>query len=303
MTPSSGDAALATTVLRLAVLVGAGLAPATAWRHLVEAEPQLTPAREVVRVLDEGGSVLEGLRSTASLVPGDSAWASLAAAWSVASRAGAPLAPALRGFADALRDRQAAARDIEVALAGPKATARIVQSLPAVAVLMALLLGVDVVATVLHPVGAASIVIGIALLVLARRWMLRLLRAATPPAPTAGLALDLLAVATAGGGPPEAAEQLVARELAAAGLDAAGDAERATALVMLSRRSGAPLGELARAEAIEQRAAARTQARAAAERLAVRLMLPLGACILPSFLALGVVPMVLGLISSTASAS
>ncbi|OYX57207.1 MAG: hypothetical protein B7Y93_02920, partial [Micrococcales bacterium 32-70-13] len=65
---------------------------------------------------------------------------------------------------------------------------------------------------------------------------------------------------------------------------------------------GAPLGELARADAAEARAAARAAARETAERLAVRLMLPLGACILPAFLLLGVVPMLLGLLSSTAGA-
>ena len=45
---------------------------------------------------------------------------------------------------------------------------------------------------------------------------------------------------------------------------------------------------------------ARAEARETAERLAVRLMLPLGACILPAFLLLGVVPMLIGLLSSTA---
>jgi tight adherence protein B len=72
-------------------------------------------------------------------------------------------------------------------------------------------------------------------------------------------------------------------------------------LVLLSREAGAPLGELARADAVEARSSARADARQSAERLAVRLMLPLGACILPSFLLLGVIPMMVGLLSSTSS--
>jgi tight adherence protein B len=45
--------------------------------------------------------------------------------------------------------------------------------------------------------------------------------------------------------------------------------------------------------------AARTAARRTAERLGVRLMLPLGACVLPAFLLIGVVPILLGIVSST----
>lgn len=298
---SPTDAQFAISVLRLAVLIEAGLAPAAAWRHVAEVEPRLRGAVVVAAALDDGESVSAALRRVAEGDAQDVAWASLAAAWSVATVSGAPLAAALRGFADSLRDRQAAARDIEVALAGPRATARIVQSLPAIAVVLGLLLGVDLVATVMHPVGAASIVSGVVLLIIARRWMHGLVRGAAAPPPTAGLALDLLAVGAAGGGPPEAAQRLVALELDRVGLSAAVDDDRTTALVRLSRRSGAPLGELARAEAREDRAVARADARAEAERLAVRLMLPLGACTLPSFLALGVVPIVLGLISSTSS--
>ncbi len=197
-----------------------------------------------------------------------------------------------------------ARRDIRIALAGPKATARIVMGLPAIAVLLGLLMGVDLVATVATPIGAGAVTGGLLLVGLARRWMRRLLRAAEPPPPTVGLALDLLSVAAGGGGPPETAAALVERELLRAGLiePGGGDAEALAALVGLSRATGAPLGELARADAAEARAAARAAARESAERLAVRLMLPLGACILPGFLLLGVVPMLLGLLSSTAGA-
>jgi tight adherence protein B len=128
--------------------------------------------------------------------------------------------------------------------------------------------------------------------------MRRLLRAAEPRPSNEGLALDLLAVAALGGGAPETAATLVISELERAGLDA--PQHRLDSLVRLSRRAGAPLGELARTEAEEVRANERAEARVAAERLAVRLMLPLGACVLPSFLLLGVVPMLLGLLSSTA---
>ncbi|MBU1249799.1 MAG: type II secretion system F family protein [Actinobacteria bacterium] len=290
-------ARLAAHVHRLAVLLAAGIAPASAWRH-VAAEGDDETLDGVVAQLERAPDAALALERAAPAQ--DPAWAALLAAWRVAAASGAALAPALTAFAGAIRDRQEAARDIEIALAGPQATARIVLLLPVCAIVLALLLGVDLLGTLAQPLGFTSAVLGVGLLLLARRWMRRMLSAAAPPPPTAGLALDLLAVAAGGGGSPEAALALVTAELDRASL-ALDEVETAAAqsLVRLSRVSGAPLGALCRAEAVERRADARANARVGAERLAVRLMLPLGACILPSFVLLGVVPLLLGLLSST----
>ncbi|MFN4002985.1 type II secretion system F family protein, partial [Microcella sp.] len=197
---------LAGHVHRLAVLIAAGLTPRAAWGHAIGASTD--PVTAEVALAIARGEPIAGVLDTAGHEGGD-AWRSLAAAWRVATASGAPMAPALRGFAEGLRDREAARRDIRIALAGPRATARIVMVLPAVAVLLGLLMGVDLVATVATPIGAGVIVAGLLLLVAARRWMRRLLRSAEPPPPTVGLALDLLAVAAGGGGAPEAAAALV----------------------------------------------------------------------------------------------
>lgn len=295
--------ALASHVHRLAVLVGAGIAPASAWRHVMAAaRPADAALAALVDDLDAGAPL--GLAIDRVARDRDDGWRALAAAWSVATSSGAPLAPALSAFAEAVRDRAAAQRDIAVALAGPRATARIVLALPVVAIGLALLAGADILASLAHPIGIASILAGLALGVLARAWMARMLRAAAPPPPTVGLDLDLLAVAAGGGGSPEAARATVLRALVDQGLPAPSGAQVAddalSRLVALSRASGAPLGALARAEAAEARAAERARARRSAEELAVRLMLPLGVCVLPSFLLLGVVPMLVGLLSSTA---
>ena len=291
---------LARHLHRLAVLIAAGLSPSAAWQHVAEAADPTDPVLSAVaEAAGEGVEVSQAIEQSVPRSRSDhDAWRSLGAAWRVATISGAPLAAALRSFADSLRDREAARRDIEVALAGPRATARIVMLLPIVAVLLGLLMGVDLVATIASPIGAACLVIGIVLIVAARRWMRQLLRTAEPRRSSEGLALDLLAVAAFGGGAPEAAAGLVTAELERAGLDL--DPHTLAGLVNLSRRAGAPLGELARTEAADVRARERADARASAERLAVRLMLPLGACVLPSFLLLGVVPMLLGLLSSTA---
>jgi len=292
-------AGLAGHLHRLAVLIAAGIGPASAWRHIAvdSDDPAL---HRVVAVLDERPDVSEALARAAPA--SDLSWAGLLAAWRVATSSGAPLAPALTGYATAIRDRQGAARDIAIALAGPQSTARIVILLPVFAILLALLIGVDVLATLSQPLGLASAVLGVALLAVARHWMRRQLQAAAPPPPTAGLALDLLAVAAGGGGSPEAALALVRQESEVATLRIESvEWDTAELLVRLSRRSGAPLGELCRAEARERREGARAEARMRAERLAVSLMLPLGICVLPSFLLLGVVPLLVGLLSSTSA--
>lgn len=312
---SDPEAALAAALQRVAVLIAAGLPPRAAWSHVAAAADDPTVV-EVGRRIAAGTTVAAAIRNAAAdgatqpaIEGADSAaWRSTAAAWRVAEASGAPLAPALRAFAEGLRDRQAARRDIRIALAGPRSTASIVLLLPGVALLLALLMGVDLLGALVTPIGAGALIGGALLVLLARRWMRGLLRAAEPPAPTTGLALDLLAVAAGGGGPPERATELVAVELRAAHPDlaAAGALDADVAgireLAAFSRRSGAPLAELARTEAAEQRARARAAARETAETLGVRLMLPLGACILPAFLLIGVVPMLVGLLSSTTTA-
>ena len=290
---------LAQHVQRLAVLVAAGLSPPAAWAHVADADTLADPVLSAVSTaVSRGVDVSTAIEQATDAGAGGNAWRALGAAWRVATTCGAPLAAALRAFAEALRDREAARRDIEVALAGPRATARIVMLLPLLALLLGVLMGVDLMATLSTPVGATCIGAGALLIVGARQWMRRLLRAAEPRESSDGLALDLLAVAAFGGGSPEAAAGLVTAELERAGLSA--DPGSLDGLVRLSRSTGAPLAELARTEAAEVRARERADARTRAERLAVRLMLPLGACVLPSFLVLGVVPMLLGLLSSTA---
>jgi hypothetical protein len=63
-----------------------------------------------------------------------------------------------------------------------------------------------------------------------------------------------------------------------------------------SERSGAPVGPLLAALAGELRDARRSAREAAARRVGVWAVLPLGVCFLPAFLLAGVVPVVAGLV-------
>ena len=113
---------------------------------------------------------------------------------------------------------------------------------------------------------------------------------------TAGLHADLIAIAVSGGGALDPALRAASAALDRFGIP---EGQEADAAVELSRRAGVPAAELLRSEAVEARRNARARAELAAEALAVKLMLPLGLCILPAFLALGVVPMLIAVISAT----
>jgi tight adherence protein B len=109
---------------------------------------------------------------------------------------------------------------------------------------------------------------------------------------------ELLAIAMTGGGSLARALDVVTAELARFELGA--DLARAFGILELSARAGVPAAELLRGEAAEARADARSAAQLDAARLSVRLMLPLGLCVLPAFMVLSVVPLLVSVISATA---
>ena len=273
----------AAVVQRLAVLLAAGVAPASAWSHVDG---------------DVAAAALRGDPIAPVLAARGEQWRALAAAWQVATEAGAPLAPALRRFAASLRSLAQAQREVSTALAGPVATARMVMALPAVGVLFGMVLGFNTLATLFTTVpGVVCLAAGVTLILIARRWNRRLVDRARPRDLAPGLRLELLAIALSGGASIDRATTSVETALELAGLDA--DDAGVRAALDLSRQAGVPAVELLRAEAEEARREAAAHALDAAAVLAVRLMLPLGLCILPAFMLIGVAPLLLAVISST----
>jgi tight adherence protein B len=191
-------------------------------------------------------------------------------------------------------------RDAGTALAGPVATARTVLVMPGAGLLLAACLGFDPLRVLTTTVpGAACLAVGTALVAVGWRWNLRLVRQALPRDPAPGLVLDLVATAMTGGAAVPRAIAVVRRACERAGLPAGEELDAASAVVEVAARTGAPVAVLLRSEAERRRRDAGTWAERAAARLAARLMLPLGVCILPAFLAVGVVPMLLAVLSST----
>ena len=295
-----GAAAPAETVLRLAVLLQAGVAPARAWSHLAEAgEPA---AGRVTAALGDGASLPDAIaRAGEPVIPGrrraatrrePDAWPEVAAAWRVATTVGAPLAESLRGLAGALRDAQEALDDVRVALAEPAGTARLMGWLPLVAVGLGAALGFDTLGVLVgQPLGLACLAGGAALLLASRRWTAALVRRARTEEGLPGHAAELLAIALGGGVSIERATAITRDAGAVADDDTA-------ALLDLSRTAGVPAVELLRASAAHARHRARIDGRLRAARLSSRLLLPLGVCTLPAFLLLGVAPMLLSVMST-----
>ena len=283
--PTPTADAVADAVLRLAVLLQAGLAPARAWSLAADAGDPV--AARIVAASDERTTLAAAMGAEGG------AWRDVAAAWTIATTVGAPLADALRGIAAALRDAQEATDDVRVALAEPAATARLMAWLPLVAIGLGAALGFDTLTTLAtNPLGIACLVAGAALIVVAHRWNARLVRRAAPDDAVPGLAAELLAIALSSGVSIDRARAVVAH---------AGGAEPGPAIeqtLALSQKAGVPAVELLRAAAGLARHRARVDGRLRAARLSSRLLLPLGVCTLPAFLLLGVAPMLLSVMST-----
>lgn len=285
----------AASVLRLAVLLEAGLPPLAAWTHLGSADPVAARVAASARADQVPETILEQTREVDAALD----WACVAAAWRVAAEAGAPLAATLGRLGEVLLAADEARREVAVALAGPLATSRVVLALPALGLAGGLLLGVDtlgVLATT--PPGWFCLLAGGGLLLVARSWMRRLVARAREADPTPGLGCELVAVAVTGGAPAASALDRVAAALAECGLP---PDETAASAVDFAQRAGVPVAALVRAQAREQRRDAQAAARMRIAALGTRLLLPLGLCVLPAFVALGVVPLLLAMIGSTLS--
>ncbi len=292
-----GDPSLVAAIAtRLAVLLAAGVTPASAWGYLDSAPV----TRDIAAAGHSGASIADAIGRAAQERPASesAAWRAFATAWAVATDAGAPLAPTLRDFASTLRDLAQSQREIDVALASPRSTARLVMALPMVGVVFGLLLGFDTVG-ILLTTAAGWLCIGMAsaLLFAASRWNRRLVDRAQPTDFSPGLTFDLVAIALSGGASIDRAVSSVGRAAARFGL--AVENSSLAAVLELSRRAGVPAAALLRGEALERRRDCLAAAHAAARRLGVQLMIPLGVCVLPAFMVVSVVPVVLAVLGQT----
>jgi hypothetical protein len=156
--------------------------PSAAAALEVAADVCVGPTRDALRAgaaaAALGGDVAAALEgATDSAVPG--MLRGLAACWTVCASTGSGLAAAVERLGEAERAAADQRRAVEVELAGPRATARMLALLPAVGLLMAGGLGAQPLAFLLgSPVGRVCLLLGVGLEVLGLRWTARLAAAA-----------------------------------------------------------------------------------------------------------------------------
>lgn len=229
---------------------------------------------------------------------------------------GVALADILDAILLGVEDAEAAAQEQAVARAGPQLTARLLTALPAAGVVTALALGAPLwqYATDLGA-GSAVTALGVALWSLGHAWSATLIRRSQGGEGVDRVVLaELVAAALAAGSSIPRAISAVGRAAGVAGLESSAkllqlgaDLEACTQHLRGPYRAlvhalgpawfhGAaplPLLELLAQRWRRERAGL---AREAAQRLAVKLVLPLGLCLLPAFICLGVVPVVVTLL-------
>lgn len=292
-------------VMQVVALLRAGSSPGASWSRAVGVAVDLAGVPDV-----DGLTQVLGARHAVAVV----------AATRLALDVGAPLGRVLEQVAGTLVAEAESRAEREAALAGPRTTGRLLMWLPIVGGLLGWALGADPVGTAMDGgIGSLAVGAGLVLLVAGRVWSDRLVAAACgadQPGVDVQVVLELVAAALrSGAGVPRALKATGAAVGGADGvvLTRAGHAlvlgaawERAWTgvsgeldpMVRALRGAwldGAAPGEALRAAGEEVRHERRADARAAAARLGVRLVLPLGACYLPAFVLVGLVPVLLAL--------
>jgi len=324
--PTAGDALerVADVVQSVAVLISAGIPPHAVWAYVAESLPQIRDDRvsrraifrarvqedseeAAVLVVVRGIAAAEGntadvIASSASRAPEGvgAAWRALACVWRVAERSGAPVADCLCALADSLRSMAATEREIDVAMAGPQSTVRLISVLPLVSIALGWCLGFDALTVLVTTnLGMVFAALGVALWCIGVGWSRLLIARARAVRPLVGFELDLVAVAAVGEADHRAACAVAHEALSRFGFTVDRGPHDSRDVFDLARRAGIPAHSLLQARAEQGRRRNRHRSRREIAKLEVSLVLPLGLCIMPAFIALGIAPVVLSVFFST----
>lgn len=257
--------------------------------------------------LNSADAVTHTQRKTGLLLLGAqqaSPQAFLVTIWDLVGKTGAPPAQLLMTCADALDLAAENFRSARVHLAGPQSATRVVMTLPLLALLLAMVSGYSpLIFLVTSPMGWFLLLVAAALVWCASRWSTHMVKKAQQWDWGRGMSAEVMALLLRAGSSLTDARDAagrIAEEYCVNVVHADNELRQCDDYVGLARTTGVSLYSLLRSVAQHERSAAKEQAHERTEKLAVSLMLPLGLCILPAFIAVGVVPIVVSIISSTA---
>lgn len=297
-TPATDPAPI---VERIAALLGGGVPPARVI-DIVMADAcdagRAAVDPGLARIAAAGAA---GVRGGEAIAHADTAaWRVVAVSWCLAEASGSPIAPALHRMASALRELARMRERRSVLLAGPRATVKMVTALPLLALMLSLLLGFDPIPVLVSPVGALLGSLGLGLLTGGIAWSRALQRRVAALDHVAGLEYELVWIALGGGAPAEQACRRVIGMVDRFGAEwvsfaAFREGGALTTSIAAAARAGIAIGPLLLEQGSAVRAVALADLERDAERLGVRILIPLGVCILPAFIVLGVLPVLLSM--------
>lgn len=220
---------------------------------------------------------------------------------------GAAPAQTMHVVANAMTEAAETVRLAQAYNAGPRSAKRIMMALPLFSLLGAMVLGQDVVGVLGGSMLGWFLMVSAAVLMwIAHVWSNKMIDHALSFSWFQGMRAECCAMYVGAGLPLNIALSKTdefAQPFERALPDNIDHRDDVGGLVDLSRREGIPVAGLMRAHAQQQRSLAQQQLRYRVERLGVQLVIPLGVCILPAFIAVGIIPIVISMLSSTTLSS
>ncbi len=196
----------------------------------------------------------------------------------VTKRAGGPIAQTLDRLARVVNTRDQAQNELALAVAGPKASSRLVMSLPVLVFLGAGISGIPIIRVLLSPsIVWLSLLLGLGMFWMGLRWTNRILRQAEPTKTDPGIELEAISIAVQAGLPIAAAVTLVPG-IQTSELQDFGDG------------SGMALCQLITDRADTKRVDQFNADRMKIQKASVAVLWPLGLTVLPAFVLIAIVP-------------
>lgn len=204
----------------------------------------------------------------------------------VTNQAGGPIAQTLDRLARVVTMREQSQNELALAIAGPKASSRLIISLPALVFIGAGIAGIPIFRVLLEPsIIWLSLALGIGMFWLGYRWTNRILQNATPSNNDPGLQLEAIGVAVQAGLPISSAANLV-------------PGFSPSELQDLTDGSGIATSQLITDRADSKRLEQFNADRMKIQKAAIAVLWPLGLTVLPAFVLIAIVPVGAALIQS-----